>query len=188
MTLYAVDPGTLQSALVVCRRGGPFGLEVVSARMVLNGALIAELQRSPAASTLVIERFAALGMKLGEESIETIIWSGRFFEAWPAAHTRFWLTRRAVKSHLCGTQQAKDANVRAVLMDRFGGAASVARATKGTKRKPGRIAGPLGGLTAHHWAALGVAVTWMDQHPPSLPGGAGGLYEAFPTVSGGVYR
>ena len=157
---YCVDPGTLQSALVTLRRGGPHGYDVLDARMFLNGVLLAELARAPVGATFVCERLQAMGMPIGNETIDTIFWSGRFYEAWPGASTRFLVTRGQVKIHLCGTMRAKDANVRAVLMDRFGGSNA-----KGTKRQPG----PLYGLSGHHFSALAVGVTWLDQHPPSVP-------------------
>jgi hypothetical protein len=153
---YSVDPGTLQSALVVVRDGGPFGVEVLESKTILNGILISELMHATQPAELVIERFAALGMAIGEDSIETILWSGRFYEAWGDTSTRYWLTRRAVKLHLCGTLQSKDANVAAAVRDRFGGAAS-----KGTKRAPG----PLYGVKGHELQALAVAVTWLEMHP-----------------------
>jgi hypothetical protein len=153
--LYAVDPGTLQSALVICRRGAPFGLEVVSARMLLNGPLLAELARVTQPADLVIERIEAMGLPIGNETIDTILWSGRFYEAWPGASTRHWVTRRQVKLGLCGSMQAKDPHVRQMVMDRFGGLNA-----KGTKSHPG----PLYGLHSHLFAALAVAVVWCDQH------------------------
>jgi hypothetical protein len=153
--LYAVDPGTLQSALVVCRRGGPFGLDVVSARMLLNGPLLAELARVTQPADLVIEQIASFGMAVGAEVFETVFWTGRFFEAWPGASTRHRLPRSAVKMHLCQTMRAKDSNIRQALIDRFGGASAI-----GKKAAPG----PLYGVRSHCLAALAVAVTWNDQH------------------------
>ena len=69
------------------------------------------------------------------------------------------LTRRAVKLHLCGSARAKDTNIRAALIDRFGGTGG-RRAAVGLKASPG----PLYGIRSHEWAALAVAVTWHDQH------------------------
>ncbi len=67
------------------------------------------------------------------------------------------MPRREVKLHLCGTARAKDNNIRAALLDRFGGSRSVA---VGTAKHPG----PLYGIRSHEWAALALAVTFWDQH------------------------
>ncbi len=168
-TLYALDPGTLQSALVVLQRGGLFGINVLEAKTLLNGVLLGELARAPTGATFVCEQITAMGLPIGNETMRTIWWSGRFYEAWPAASSRYEVSRMAVKNHLCGNSRAKDAHIRQVLMDRFGGSAA-----KGTKRLPG----PLHGLSGHTFAALAVGVTWLDQHPQSLPAPAQAAREA----------
>lgn len=152
--LYAVDPGTLQSALVVVQTGAQ-GLSVLDAVLALNGEILARCRRAPASATLVLEQIEAMGMAVGAETFETVFWTGRFYEAWPGLE-RYRLPRRAVKLHLCGSMRAKDANVRQSLLDRFGGSAAIGR-----KATPG----PLYGLHGHHFAALAVAVTWLDTHP-----------------------
>ncbi len=161
--LYACDPGTTQSALVVVRRGGPFGIEVLSARTLLNAALLAELARPHLttyeltnSAALVIEQIASFGMPVGAEVFTTVWWTGRFYEAWPGHSSRHMLPRSAVKLHLCQTMRAKDAHIRQALLDRFGGSTAI-----GKKAAPG----PLFGLKSHQFAALAVAVTWLDQHP-----------------------
>jgi hypothetical protein len=111
------------------------------------------LLHAPVDATLVIERITSFGMPVGEEVLETVHWSGMFYQAWRGLH-KYRLSRRAIKLHLCGSNQAKDANVRAVLLDRYGGKALAI----GRKHEPG----PLYGLTGHTFAALAVAVTWLE--------------------------
>src|SRR3546814_21052261 len=67
--------------------------------------------------TLAIERFEARGMPMGEDSIETVIWTGRFVQAWRDPASVRMVKRREVKSHLCGSARAKDPNVRQALID-----------------------------------------------------------------------
>ena len=118
--------------------------------------------------TLAIETFEARGMPLGNESMETLIVTGRIIEAWGNDATVRRVKRSAVKLHLCGSNRAKDANVNAALRDRFGGASSTVSPKKGRKAtakraaEPDREAGPLYGVTSHCWAALAVAVTVAD--------------------------
>jgi len=153
--IYAIDPGTIQSALVVLGTqsiGPPMVLEHVTA---LNGAILPRLETAPFGSTLVIEQIEAMGMAVGHETFETVFWSGRFYEAWPN-HQRYRLPRRPIKLHLCGSMQAKDANIRRALMDRYGGDSAIGT----TKAR-----GPLYGLKGHEFAALACGVAWIDQHP-----------------------
>lgn len=94
------------------------------------------------------------GMPMSGESMETLVWIGRFVErcedGWNTPLQR--VNRHKVKLHLCGAANAKDPNVRQALLDRVG--------RQGTKRDPG----PTYGIKSHAWAALGVAVYALD-HP-----------------------
>ena len=156
MILWSIDPGTLQSALVVVEHDGS-DLRVRDACTILNAALLPRLETAPLGATLVIEKFQPRGMPIGHDSVETMIWSGRFFQAWPNAGTRHWLTRQAVKLHLTGVVTSNDGNVRTCLLDRFGPGRELAIGT--IKRK-----GPLWGVKAHEFAALACAVVWIEQH------------------------
>ncbi len=150
MIVYGLDPGTTQSAIV--------GLDSAENRVVMaetwpNEQLLEWCREQDAMHcVLVIERIENMGMSaIGDTLFETVFWSGRFAEAWGEGWHR--VTRREVKLHLCGTMRAKDPNVRQALLDVFGGSDA-----KGTKAKPG----PLYGVSGHEFAALAVAVTWLD--------------------------
>jgi len=65
--------------------------------------------------------------------------------------------RKRVVRHLTGTMKGGDVNVRAALIDRYGGIGGK-EAAIGTKASPG----PLHGVKADCWAALGLACTWYD--------------------------
>ena len=147
--LLAIDPGTERSAWVTYN-GLPrqFGIEE-------NDELLDVLRhhdshgRLAGVDTVVIEKIESYGMAVGAEIFETVFWTGRFSQA--ALVPVFRLPRREVKLQLCDSVRAKDANVRQALIDRFG--------PVGTKKDPG----PLYGIKADIWAALGVAVTFADQ-------------------------
>src|SRR3546814_7548008 len=79
-------------------------------------------------------------MPMGEDSIETVIWTGRFVQAWRDPASVRMVKRREVKSHLCGSARAKDPNVRQALIDQVG--------APGLKASPG----PTYGVTSHAWA------------------------------------
>jgi hypothetical protein len=151
---YCIDPGTLQSALVVLESTSA-GTIIREHMTILNGLALTWLRNAPLDATMVIEQIEAMGMAVGAETFETVFWSGRFYEAWPN-HDRYRLPRRPIKLHLCGNMQAKDANIRQALLDKFGGK----DAALGRKHAPG----PLYGLKGHEFAALAVGVTWLEQH------------------------
>jgi hypothetical protein len=148
MSLFAIDPGTVQSAWLILVSGVPIGFGIEP-----NAALLDRLRHGVVVSEVVIEQVESMGMSVGAEVFETVYWSGQFAEAAQPLPVRR-ITRRQVKLHLCGTMKAKDPNIRQALIDRFGGK----DAAIGTKPKPG----PLYGVHADIWAALAVAVTAMD--------------------------
>lgn len=153
----AIDPGSAESAWLV---HNPFTDGVRSFAKVPNQALLEQLRAglAPEVETVVIEWTAPRGMPASAELFETMWWAGRFAEALhPLPVER--LQRLAIKRHLCGTPAAKDSNVRAALIDRYGGTGGKAAAI-GRKASPG----PLYGIAADVWQALAVAVTWADQH------------------------
>lgn len=148
--ILAVDPGTTQSGWTMLEGG-----KVTDSGVSPNGDLVERLRcfgGYVAAGMiqplmLAVERFEARGMPMGDESIETILWTGRFVQAWHEPAAVVMVKRSAVKLALCGTTRAKDANIRQALIDKLG--------PPGTKKTPG----PTYGVTSHAWAALGVAVT-----------------------------
>ena len=99
-------------------------------------------------------------MPASAQLFETMWWAGRFAEAThsisrPDIVER--LERAKVKRHITGVNNAKDANVRAALIDRFGGVGGK-EAAIGRKASPG----PLYGVAADEWAALAVAIAWAE--------------------------
>lgn len=145
--ILAIDPGTTQSGWVFYD-----GRRAVDSGTSPNAAVL-RLIADPAfrVDTLAIERFEARGMPMGEDSIETVIWTGRFVQAWRLPDAVVLVKRREVKSHLCGSSKAKDPHVRQALLDIVG--------PVGRKADPG----PCYGVSSHAWAALAVAVTASAQ-------------------------
>lgn len=145
--LLAIDPGTTHSGWVTYA-AKPL-LTSVRASGTHENHDILDLIREHV-GPIAIERFEARGMPVGDESVETVLWTGRFIQA--AGMDRVRLVKRsAVKSHICGTMRATDANIRAALIDKWGGKAEAI----GNIKRPG----PLYGVKSHAWAALAVAVT-----------------------------
>ncbi len=150
MTIIGLDPGNEKSAIVDYDQRSK---AIIESHYTENANLIAWLRRSYCGQTLVIEMIASYGMPVGQEVFETCVWIGRFAQAWGLGSEAQVLYRKDVKLHLCGASRAKDANVRAALLDKFGGSKAC-----GTKKTPG----PLYGISGDKWAALAVAVTWAE--------------------------
>lgn len=157
-TLLAIDPGPERSAWLEYD-GGPVRFGIDSNHDVLWHLRLTQAER------LAIESVASYGMAVGAEVFETCVWTGRFIQSWVdlyrergsggtlvAERSIRRLYRRDVKMHLCGSNAAKDANVRQALIDRYGPGREAA---VGRKAAPG----PLYGVSKDVWAALAVAVT-----------------------------
>jgi len=157
MRVLAIDPGHAESAYVLLNeRGVPEDWEKVP-----NEDLLQLMDHPPLddTSVLAIEMVASYGMPVGSEVFDTCVWIGRFLERW-GGKTRQLVYRKDVMLHLCNQRNAKDANIRAALIDRFGPGKDVA---VGLKKSPG----PLYGLTGDCWSALAVAVTVVDTEAPA---------------------
>lgn len=154
MTVIAIDPGNEESALVEYTPSGrihTFGIWANDS--ILNLDLLR--YGAAAGGHLAIEMIASYGMPVGREVFDTCVWIGRMIQAWNGPHTLVY--RRDVKMHLCGNNAAKDGNIRAALIDRFGPGKAKAVGTI-------KARGPLYGISNDVWAALAVAVTWSDTH------------------------
>lgn len=145
--ILGIDPGYTQSAWVYLDDSGrPVRFGIDRNEMVLAALIIERGQHD-----VVIEKIASMGMAVGEETFDTVLWSGRFIQAYRTLDRTWRLTRMAVKMHLCNSSRARDPNIRQALIDRFGG---IVATKKG---------GVLHGVASDMWAALAVAVTHHDR-------------------------
>lgn len=146
--LFAIDPGTQQSGWVLLDQGS-----VVDSGVHPNHDVLRWVQAGQRAEVLAIEMMKARGMPTSNDEFKTLVWIGRFQQAWREPEAVRLVYRQDVKLHVCGSMKAKDPNIRQALLDRFGGSTAV-----GTKKMPG----PLYGVSKHAWSALAVAVTFWD--------------------------
>lgn len=149
MRVLAIDPGNTQSGFVLY---DAYDKRVMEAGILTNADMLATLGRMRQFNPiLAIEMMRARGMPASNEAFETLVWLGRFQQAWYDPEGVVLAYRADVKLHICGSAKAKDTNVNAALRDLIG--------ARGTKKKPG----PTFGVTDHAWAALAVAVFVSDQ-------------------------
>ncbi len=162
--IVAVDPGSTASGVVVYDPA--ISAPVVYAAKLDNEALLPMLREqilvSGADSTfltgphvLVVEFPVPRGMPASRDLFLAVEWIGRFREAWGNDAAFAKMDRKDVKMAMCGVSSAKDTNIRAAIIDRFGGK----DAAIGKKATPG----PLYGVKADAWAALAVALTFVDR-------------------------
>lgn len=147
--ILSIDPGNTESAWLALDDG-----KVVEFGKEPNDAILRRLRVygvQPEAPTVAIEMIASYGMPVGKEVFDTCVWVGRFVEALARymVHARL-VYRRDVKLFHCYSARANDANIRAAILDRFGGKERAI----GTKKQPG----PLYGIKADVWSALAIAL------------------------------
>lgn len=152
MLILAIDPGTEQSGWVLYYPGGA----VHDADVWSNEQILTALHRCTMsggsgpfahATVFALEVIRARGEPTSNAAYDTLIWCGRFIEAWRTPKDVMRIDRAHVKIFVCGRSNVKDANVNAGLREMVG--------QKGTKKNPG----PTFHVSSHAWAALGVAVT-----------------------------
>jgi len=158
MIILAIDPGNTQTALV---RYDTESCSVLEKQISHNDEVLGWCMARNE-EHLAIEMIACYGMAVGKTVFDTVYWIGRFCQAWGGdegkSFTRIY--RKDVKMHLCNSMRAKDGNIRQALIDRYDATGGGRTPEIGTKSKPG----PLYGMAKDMWAALGVAVTYSEQH------------------------
>ena len=139
MIVLAIDPGNGQSGVV------RFDGERVLYAGVIENQDVLKIIADDNSDVLALELFVATNQRLGNESIETIHWGGRFHQASGDPDSVMLIPRAQVKRALGLGHRDGDKQVRAKLVEIVG--------EKGTKANPG----PCYGVSSHAWAALGCA-------------------------------
>lgn len=143
--VLAIDPGNAKSGVVRFD-----GTRVLFAGVIENEDVL-RIIADDRSDFLAIELFVATNQRLGNESIETIHWGGRFHQACGDPDSVILVPRAQVKRAVgCGHRDG-DTQVNAALARLIG--------PKGTKARPG----PTYGVSSHAWAALGVAYAAWKQ-------------------------
>lgn len=151
--IIGIDPGNTHSAGVVLTSSG----EIRAFTYLPNREFLAWFTEW-SGFTVICEMIASYGMPVGESVFETCVFIGELKAR--CQHMKR-VTRIQVKSALCHSAKANDANVRQALIDIYG--------KPGTKKAPGGTYGISGDV----WAALAVATAYRMgcklYTPNSLP-------------------
>ncbi len=145
--ILGIDPGPNQTAFALwC--GDHLGLF----NILPNEEFISWIRvQSAMGSIPAIEMIQSFGMPVGKEIFETVLLIGRVIEIYDCQGLKANLVyRKDIKLHFCGTNRAKDSNIRQVLIDRFG--------EVGTKKNPGKLYG----ISKDMWSALAIATYYGD--------------------------
>jgi len=145
--ILAADPGTSQSAFVVFETDD---YSIIDKGKVENDVLIG-MVKTGYFDMLAIEGFQSFGMPVGKEVFDTAYYIGRLLQIAEDLGSKTRMVYRSdVKMHHCHTHRAKDANIRQVMLDRFG--------AQGTKKNPGKTYG----ISKDIWSALAIATFVAD--------------------------
>ena len=158
--VFAIDPGNELSAWCIMDHnyklldfGKQTNREVMT---VLTDRLSGGPTHISLIDNVIIERVASYGMPVGREVFETCEWIGRFSQEAEKIVPVNYIYRKDEKLYICHDSRAKDANIRAALIERF--AKHDLKNGRGTKAKPDYFYG----VKADIWAAISVAVTYLD--------------------------
>lgn len=141
MTIFAIDPGPETSAFLKWDSCEKRIIQMDA--NTPNRVMIDILCTLAVAEVFAIEMVACMGMAVGREVFETVLWVGRFSER--CQHEPILVYRRQIKMHHCGSMKAKDTNIRQALIDKYG--------APGTKKAQGVTYG----LKSHLWSAFAIA-------------------------------
>lgn len=166
MNVFAIDPGNEQSAWCIMNDQ----YELVEFGKDSNNLVMKKLKDKldiyikfvPYIDYVVLERVASYGMPVGREVFETCEWIGRYAQEAEKITFVDYIYRRDEKLYLCFDSKAKDSNIRAALIERF--AKHDFKNGRGTKTNPDYFYG----VKADIWAAIAVAVTYLDMQKEKL--------------------
>lgn len=153
MNILALDVGTTESGFCLMQEQTYMPLRFGK---ISNEELLVIVKKEDYGK-LVYEAFASYGMAIGQSTIKSIEWNGRFIQcALDREIPVFPIFRKDEKINICGTMKAKDANIRQALIDRF--AKHDFKNGKGTKNEPDWFFG----FRADSWSAFAIGTTYLD--------------------------
>lgn len=149
-----IDPGTHYSA-IAARQHHRTPVHSWYAR---NEDILAALQAGVAYKWVAIEMVAMMGMRVGQEVFETVLWTGRFESAIVPTSGAMLITRNVVKMAMCGSSRAKPGNIIQAVRDHYWSHNGNHDALRG--------------VASHRWDALAVLLTAEQRgfEPDRVPG------------------
>lgn len=180
LRILAIDPGPESSGWVRLNDGVPVDCGISDNLRLFYEAGMWEVWPAGQRPHLAIEEIRSYEQCVGQSTMDTCVWIGRFLRMWMQGGPDYSLNelrafdvlipRKEILLHLCNRgNKVTDANVRRALLDRFGGDDAERSFKKGSP-KAGRPDRPEGALYmirraggSHVWSALAIAVTAHDR-------------------------
>lgn len=152
MRILSIDVGTTESGYAILR----FPFQLVEFGKVSNNELLG-IVKNKQYKKLIYEEFQSYGMPVGESTIKSITWNGRYIQsALDRGIPTYPVYRKDEKMTLCGSMKAKDSNIRQALIDRY--AKFDFKNGKGKKDNPDTFYG----VSKDVWSAIAVGVTYWE--------------------------
>jgi len=153
--VLGIDPGPEKSGYVILRYNIKNKTFIITEKVILKNEELFKkifLFRFATNPTIVIEQLTSFGMAIGQTTMDSIFWTGRFYQKSIQCKIEVILiSRKEIKLSLCGNYRAKDKNIRQRLIDKFG--------LPGTKKQPGKLYG----ISNHLWSSLAAAVVFLEK-------------------------
>ena len=154
MEILSLDVGTYESAycLINIETCKPLKFGKIN-----NNELL-KIVKNENYAQLVYEEFQSYGMAIGQSTIVSITWNGRYIQSAIDRNIKVDpIYRKEEKINLCGSMKAKDSNIRQALIDRF--ATFDFKNGKGTIKQKDFFYG----FSKDIWSAFAVGITWLDK-------------------------
>lgn len=152
MAILSIDVGTTESGYVILQ----FPFQLIEFGKVSNDVLL-DIVKNKQYEKLIYEEFQSYGMPIGESTIKSITWNGRYIQsALDRGIPTYHVYRKDEKMTLCGSMKAKDSNIRQALIDRY--AKFDFKNGKGKKANPDVFYG----VSKDVWSAIAVGVTYWE--------------------------
>lgn len=160
MIVCAIDPSNKdRNGIVVLEDSdAEIGFDITVQKLCSGQQVKQTLDELPNNAIVVCEDISHMGMAVGRDVFETCFWIGEYRALCKGLGFPFTLIKRnKIKVHHCGSTKAKDSNIRASLIERFGYWGS-GKTGLGTKKDPGILYG----ISGDTWSALAIGVYYWD--------------------------
>lgn len=154
--IISIDPGQFNSAYSIYDHKTR---TINSCGILSNKKTLNLLKSNSNCDLLVVENIRSYGNVIGNTTLDTCVWIGRFVQVWKGEYKL--LPRKTIAFKMCHTITASDTNIRQAVISRFAefnGLPDNKRSMIGNKKKPGMLYG----VTKDMWAALAVALVYHD--------------------------
>ena len=165
MFVMSIDPGTTHSGYAVLDEETTVVQQFGNTDNHTLGNLI-ERQCTEYQTTVVIEQIKSYGMAIGQTTLDTCVWIGRFIER--ANSDVVLIPRKTIVTELTGSPKANDSNIRRYVLDYYTelheklgyGLGGGAEPVIGRENNPGI----LHGATSHVFQAIAVGLCYIRQN------------------------